>query len=94
MREMSSAMTISASRVSSLIDMDDDESITKMLRKENPLYGGIIPPFVRCAPAPDSYRNATGRAAEHAKTRKALCRISKIFLCNFDSKTVIVVDKG
>ena len=50
MREMSSAMTISASRVSSLIDMDDDESISKMLRKENPLYGGIIPPFVRCAP--------------------------------------------
>ena len=52
MREMSSAMTISASRVSSLIDMDDDESITKMLRKENPLYDyeGIIPPFVRFLP--------------------------------------------
>ena len=65
MREMSSAMTISASRVSSLIDMDDDESITKMLRKENPLYGGIIPPFVRCAPAPDSYKNASGRALEN-----------------------------
>ena len=87
MREMSSAMTISASRVSSLIDMDDDESITKMLRKENPLYGGIIPPFVRCAPRPIPTEM---QVAEHSKTRKALCRISKIFLCNFDPKTVIV----
>ena len=66
MREMSSAMTISASRVSSLIDMVDDESITKMLRKENPLYGVLfLHSSVAPPPAPDSYRNASGRACEN-----------------------------
>ena len=83
MREMSSAMTISASRVSSLIDMDDDESISKMLRKENPLYGGIIPPFVRCAPAPDSYRNASGRAGENKALHCTLQYVYRRFLIRF-----------
>ena len=70
MREMSSAMTISASRVSSLIDMDDDESITKMLRKENPLYGVLFPHSSVAPPRPIPTEM---QAAEHAKTRKALC---------------------
>ena len=83
MREMSSAMTISASRVSSLIDMDDDESITKMLRKENPLYGVLFPHSSVAPPRPIRMQ-----VAEHAKTRKALCSISKIFNLRSDSVCV------
>ena len=82
MREMSSAMTISASRVSSLIDMDDDESITKMLRKENPLcFMGVL--FPHSSVAPPRPIPTKMQVAEHSKTRKALCRISKIFFMQF-----------